>query len=352
MPFATRMLTVATVLIAMSCNSQAYQASPEGAAYLGYRAGFAFHSPSLSNPDFVSPERTVFAQGIHAGYQFNGPWAAELFWSDSGNYRVKSISTGNTVGLVETEVMGAGAIYRLYQQPTIDAFATAGAAQIRQDVRHADIRADEDSNLYVGAGLRWAPLPRLQARAGYNYYASELQIVRIGLAWYFADKPVQASAPPSAPEPAPEPQAARMSCDELRVVYRGVKFKHGSVTLTDSAKHELNSLAAQLRKLPDDIQFEIRAHADASGSESFNYSLSVVRARAIREYLGNYGIALNRIRAEGYGEWNLYPSSDQQSSPNPERRADLVLLGTEPHQASPCDALVVQPSSQQALAPD
>ena len=82
-------------------------------------------------------------------------------------------------------------------------------------------------------------------------------------------------------------------------------------------------------ELPEGIKFEVRAHTDDIGTELYNYTLSLARARVVRDYFAEHGIALSRIDAQGYGEWRPKKSNKTQSGRYVNRRAELILLGVE-----------------------
>lgn len=108
-----------------------------------------------------------------------------------------------------------------------------------------------------------------------------------------------------------------------------VVFEKRSVELTEKSKEILDSLAKKLIALPNDIGFEIRAHTDNEGTELYNYTLSLARARNVRDYLASNNIALSRIEAQGYGEWRPLQSNQTEAGRNANRRAELVLIGVE-----------------------
>jgi outer membrane protein OmpA-like peptidoglycan-associated protein len=82
-------------------------------------------------------------------------------------------------------------------------------------------------------------------------------------------------------------------------------------------------------ELPEGIKFEVRAHTDDIGTELCNYTLSLARARVVRDYFVEHSIALSRIDAQGYGEWRPKKCNKTQSGRYVNRRAELILLGVE-----------------------
>src|SRR5262249_22567977 len=73
------------------------------------------------------------------------------------------------------------------------------------------------------------------------------------------------------------------------------RFRTGSFQLSPGAKSMLNNLAAQLRTSNQPVHLEIRGFADNTGSRNYNFRLGRERADAVRRYLSQQGVALNRM---------------------------------------------------------
>lgn len=68
---------------------------------------------------------------------------------------------------------------------------------------------------------------------------------------------------------------------------------------------------------------EVHGHTDNTGSMNHNQKLSENRAKAVRDYLIQRGIAPERIRAEGFGETRAVASNDTPAGQALNRRAEL-----------------------------
>ena len=99
-------------------------------------------------------------------------------------------------------------------------------------------------------------------------------------------------------------------CENFSVELQGVYFPTGSIELNAESMNALDSVVEKMLSMPDDIRFEIRAHTDNSGTELYNYTLSLSRARNVRDYLVMKGIPQSRIDANGYGEWRPRASNE------------------------------------------
>ena len=91
-----------------------------------------------------------------------------------------------------------------------------------------------------------------------------------------------------------------------------VQFEFDSFTLTDDARAVLDRLAGVLNdELMADKVVQIEGHADASGSDGYNLTLSQLRARAVRAYLiKEHHIAEDRLPFVGKGESEPYDAAN------------------------------------------
>lgn len=91
-----------------------------------------------------------------------------------------------------------------------------------------------------------------------------------------------------------------------------MKFPVAKATLSPEAKARLDAFVDKLKTDNRNVYVEIQGHTDASGSKAANYRLGEERAEAVRRYLNEKGVALNRINTISYG-------SDQPAAPNTKR---------------------------------
>ena len=85
------------------------------------------------------------------------------------------------------------------------------------------------------------------------------------------------------------------------VVLRGVTFETGRSVIRPESYAVLDQVAASLVANPD-IRIEIAGHTDNVGADAANRRLSQTRADAVRAYLAQRGVAIERMVARGYGE--------------------------------------------------
>ncbi len=84
------------------------------------------------------------------------------------------------------------------------------------------------------------------------------------------------------------------------LVLTGVSFASGSSRLTPGSSVILNDVSASLLAYPE-IRIEITGHTDNSGRLATNQRLSLARAQAVRGYLAQRGVPIERMEARGFG---------------------------------------------------
>lgn len=80
-----------------------------------------------------------------------------------------------------------------------------------------------------------------------------------------------------------------------------IRFKPNSSEVASESYPVLDQIALALRKHSELTQIEIGGYTDDTGPREFNMQLSRARARSVRQYLLERGIAPSRLAAAGYG---------------------------------------------------
>ncbi|MCK5798560.1 MAG: OmpA family protein [Deltaproteobacteria bacterium] len=88
----------------------------------------------------------------------------------------------------------------------------------------------------------------------------------------------------------------------------------------------LHAIAATLKGNPQILQIEIQGHADERGSDTHNMSLTDARAKAVRAYLVEKGLSMNRLLAKGYGETRPVDKRHNEEAWSKNRRVEFVIL--------------------------
>lgn len=106
----------------------------------------------------------------------------------------------------------------------------------------------------------------------------------------------------------------------------GVKFKSAKYKLTDEDEQRLNEFADKLKNDNKNVYLEIQGHTDAAGSPDFNRKLGEERAEAVRVYLNQHGVALNRMNTISYGETAPVADNKTKAGRAQNRRVQIVVL--------------------------
>ncbi|MGH8444810.1 MAG: OmpA family protein [Solimonas sp.] len=110
-----------------------------------------------------------------------------------------------------------------------------------------------------------------------------------------------------------------------RFLLRGVKFEFDSDRLTEDAKGILTQVADTLQGYAD-VKVEIQGHTDNIGSDAYNQGLSERRARAVKTFLAEHGVAAARMTPVGYGESQPIESNDTETGRENNRRVELKVI--------------------------
>lgn len=120
------------------------------------------------------------------------------------------------------------------------------------------------------------------------------------------------------------PAMQRELSDRGRVAIYGILFDHDSDRLRSDSKPQLEQIATLLRAQPK-LRALVVGHTDASGRPEYNRELSLRRARAVVQALtGDYGIAAERLLAEGVGMAAPVASNASEEGRAMNRRVELV----------------------------
>jgi outer membrane protein OmpA-like peptidoglycan-associated protein len=105
-----------------------------------------------------------------------------------------------------------------------------------------------------------------------------------------------------------------------------MKFARGKADLTPEAMARLDAFAEKLKTENKNVYIEVQGHTDDKGDKATNYRLGEQRAEAVRRYLNQKGVALNRIGTISYGpDQPVAPNSDETGRQQ-NRRVVLVVL--------------------------
>lgn len=102
-----------------------------------------------------------------------------------------------------------------------------------------------------------------------------------------------------------------------------IKFAFDSAALTDGEAAKLDTLC-EVIKASDIAQFKIIGHTDASGTDTYNQNLSLLRAEEVKRHLvDDCGVPDQKLVAEGVGEAFPLDPNDPRADVN--RRVEFQV---------------------------
>lgn len=136
----------------------------------------------------------------------------------------------------------------------------------------------------------------------------------------YRDKCPQPSAPP----------VDRWGCPKaIEIDLPGISFEVNSARLHKSSYDTLSDTVELLLRYGS-LQAEIAGHTDDRGSAAHNRQLSRLRAKAVRQYLIDAGIAPASIIATGYGESRPIADNETEDGRSRNRRVVLRIFSGQP----------------------
>lgn len=96
--------------------------------------------------------------------------------------------------------------------------------------------------------------------------------------------------------------------------------------LSKEAEEQLDEFVERLKTDNKNVFIEIQGHTDSTGSSDYNMRLGQERADAVRLYLNQKGVALNRLSTISYGETQPVDSNKSKDGRSKNRRVVIVVL--------------------------
>jgi len=96
--------------------------------------------------------------------------------------------------------------------------------------------------------------------------------------------------------------------------------------LSEAAKQQLDEFVEKLKTDDKNVYLEIQGHTDSTGGLANNMRLGQERADAVRLYLNEKGVALNRMSTISYGQSQPVESNKTKEGRSKNRRVVIVVL--------------------------
>ena len=115
------------------------------------------------------------------------------------------------------------------------------------------------------------------------------------------------------------------------VLTEGVLFSSGRADLKEPARRVLAPIAAELKKVPNDIIIE--GHTDdvpiKKGKYTSNWELSMARAYSVLQFFQEQGISAKHLAGIGYGEHRPVGDNANAEGRAKNRRIEISLMKTD-----------------------
>lgn len=120
-------------------------------------------------------------------------------------------------------------------------------------------------------------------------------------------------------------EVTRPSETEIEVrMANDILFDVDSASLRSESRATLRDLATNFAKYPDNLM-TIEGHADSTGTEEHNMTLSQRRADSVRDYLVGQGVPGRSVTAIGYGESRPKESNATAEGRQLNRRVEIHI---------------------------
>ena len=105
-----------------------------------------------------------------------------------------------------------------------------------------------------------------------------------------------------------------------------VHFALDKSTLSSEARKQLAQNADWIKNNSNAGVIQIEGHCDSRGSVEYNLALGERRAKAVKNYLVNLGIASDRLSILSYGKEKMLDYGDTEAAHTKNRRANFVPM--------------------------
>lgn len=135
-------------------------------------------------------------------------------------------------------------------------------------------------------------------------------------------KPEPAPVAAPAPAPAPEPVFETISLSA------GALFDVNKDTLRPAGQQQLKAFADRVKAIGNVEHLTIAGHTDSTGSDSYNQTLSMRRAIAVKNFLLDQGLDPSIMETIGYGETRPVADNATAAGRAENRRVEITLQGS------------------------
>ena len=105
-----------------------------------------------------------------------------------------------------------------------------------------------------------------------------------------------------------------------------VKFPVDSAKLSPEAQQRLADFAEKLKADNRNVYLEIQGHTDSKGPDNVNSRLGEERAEAVRLFMNQHGVPLNRMATISYGKQDPVADNKTRHGRAENRRVVLIVM--------------------------
>ena len=105
-----------------------------------------------------------------------------------------------------------------------------------------------------------------------------------------------------------------------------VKFPLDSSKLSPEAQQRLSDFADKLKNDNRNVYLEIQGHTDSTGPDNLNMRLGEERAEAVRLFMNQHGVPLNRMATISYGKSDPVTDNKTRADRAQNRRVVLIVM--------------------------
>jgi OOP family OmpA-OmpF porin len=141
-----------------------------------------------------------------------------------------------------------------------------------------------------------------------------------------APEPPPPPPPPQPPPPPkPEPQRVEVQNDQI-VIHEKIQFDTDRATIRPASNGLMEEITQVIASNPQLHKISIEGHTDDVGNDKRNQQLSEERAIAVRKYLVQHGIALERLTVKGWGETKPIADNSTAEGREQNRRVEFIIV--------------------------
>ena len=176
--------------------------------------------------------------------------------------------------------------------------------------------------------------PKKPIRRGSVLYRTAVLGVALGLVGcggqiQFAGKSALAVAGELPPPPPPEPPkpAPRVEVKENNIeIHEKIQFEHDKATIKEASFGLLDEIVKVIKENAHIKKIQIEGHASAEGDAKHNLKLSDDRAKSVKKYLVDHGVAEATLVAKGFGKNKPLVEEKDEAGREKNRRVEFNIV--------------------------